>query len=76
MSNHPGKVRLYDAVAEAFQYEATVLRSFETWVQLSSIEGGTLRAPQGLHDDRSDAYALAVAAIPQCRSAPWKMRVV
>ena len=76
LSNYPGKVRLYDAAAEAFQHQATMLRSFETWVQLSSIEGATLRSPQGLHDDRADAYALAVAAIPQCRSAPWKMRVI
>ena len=75
LSNRPGKVLLYDACAEAFQHDATVLRSFECWIQLSSIEGATLRAPEGCHDDRADAYALAVAALPQCRSVPWKVRV-
>ena len=74
LSNHPGKVRLYDACAEAFQNGSTVLRSFESWVQLSSIEGNTLKAPEGLHDDRAVAYALAVAAIPQTRGAAWKLR--
>jgi hypothetical protein len=30
---------------------------------LASIEASTLRAPEGLHDDRADAYALAVAGL-------------
>jgi hypothetical protein len=74
LSNHKGKVLLYDECAEAFQHKSTVLRSFEAWVQLSSIEGNTLKAPEGLHDDRADAYALAVAGLPQTRGAAWKLR--
>ena len=30
---------------------------------MASIEASTLRAPEGLHDDRADAYALAVAGL-------------
>jgi hypothetical protein len=40
-----------------------VVRSIETISQLASIEASTLRAPEGLHDDRAMAFALAVAAL-------------
>jgi hypothetical protein len=39
-----------------------VLHSEASWHQLSSIEGNTLRAPDGMADDRADAYALAQVA--------------
>jgi hypothetical protein len=39
-----------------------VLHSFDTFSQLASIEGSTLRAPEGEADDRADAYALACQA--------------
>jgi hypothetical protein len=35
------------------------LHHFATLDQLASIDGNTLRAPPGEHDDRADAYALA-----------------
>ncbi len=54
-----GKAMLYDALAEAFRGSAVELHSFAAYVQLASIEGGTLRAPEGEHDDRADAFALA-----------------
>ena len=31
-------------------------------MQLMSIEASTLRAPEGLHDDRADAFVLALVA--------------
>jgi hypothetical protein len=40
-----------------------MIRGSETAAQLASIEASTLHAPQGLHDDRADAFALAVAAV-------------
>ncbi len=74
LSNRPGKVLLYDQTAEAFQSKAVVLRSFETWVQLASVDGQTLRAPEGQMDDRAIAYALCVVGLPQIVSAvPWKL---
>jgi hypothetical protein len=63
LSSTLGKAMLYDEMTQYFQacHESgdTPLHTFETYDQLTSIEGATLRAPEGLHDDRADAYALA-----------------
>lgn len=56
-----GKTLLYDTCADAFRDGETTLHSFATYTQLASIEGSTLRAPEGEHDDRADSYALALA---------------
>lgn len=65
MSSKLGKALLYTEVANHFRLNATegtkILHSFGSWRQLSSIEGATLRAPEGEHDDRADSYALAQA---------------
>lgn len=63
LSNVKGKPLLYDAVAKALQEKAVVLRDSETVVQLCSIEASTLRAPEGLNDDRADAFGLCVATL-------------
>ncbi len=61
-------------VADGTYTGAVVLRSFETWVQLASVDGQTLRAPEGQMDDRAIAYALCVVGLPQIVSAvPWKL---
>jgi hypothetical protein len=60
MSSTLGKTSLYDKCADAFKNRETTLHSFDTFTQLSSIDGNTLRAPDGQHDDKADAYALAV----------------
>jgi hypothetical protein len=54
-----GKSMLYDALADAFRDEDILLHSFVTYTQVASIEGSSLRAPEGLADDRADALALA-----------------
>jgi hypothetical protein len=64
LSSGKGKALLYDACADAFRNGETVLHSFGAFTQLSSIEGSTLRAPDGEHDDLADAYAIAVVAAP------------
>jgi hypothetical protein len=61
-STTKGNALLYDGCADAFRDGETILHSFATFTQLSFIEGSTLSAPEGEHDDRSDAYALAVQA--------------
>lgn len=65
MSSKLGKALLYTECANHFRLNATdgtkILHSFDSWRQLSSIEGATLRAPSGQHDDRADSYALAQA---------------
>lgn len=62
LSSTLGKTLLYDQLAEAFRDQAVTLHSFATYTQIGSIEGSSLRAPEGLHDDLSDSYALAHVA--------------
>jgi len=69
LSNVKGKPLLYALLADAVRDGACIVRSTETAAQITSIEASTLRAPQGLHDDCADAYALAVAALA------WRGRV-
>jgi len=57
------KTMLYDETADAFRNKETILHSFATWAQLSSIEGATLKAPEGMFDDRAVSYVLAIAGI-------------
>jgi hypothetical protein len=62
LSNSKGKSLLYDTAADAFRNRETALHSFATFMQLASIEGSSLRAPEGEMDDRADSYALACVA--------------
>lgn len=62
LDNSRGKSLLYDNAAEAFRTEDTILHSFTTNTQLSSIEGSSLRAPDGDADDEADSYALGLVA--------------
>ncbi len=76
LSNTKGKALLYDRCAEAFREQKTKLHSWLTYCQLASIEGASLRAPEGEADDRADSYALALmgkekAAKPQT-FAPYR----
>jgi hypothetical protein len=60
-----GKALLYDGAATRLREGRCLIRGPMTYFQLCAIEGGTLRAPAGEADDRSDAFALAIAAIDQ-----------
>jgi hypothetical protein len=62
MSSTLGKVRLYDACADQVKNCEVVIHSPATFAQLASVDGSTLRAPEGQYDDRADALALACAA--------------
>jgi hypothetical protein len=72
------KALLYDVAGEAFRDGDTIIHALETYHQLGSIEGATLRAPAGQHDDRAVAFVLALqgrarsARQRQARSRPWK----
>lgn len=68
MSSKLGKALLYTECANHFRLNASlenpalatkILHSFVSYQQLASIEGATLLAPEGQHDDRADSYALA-----------------
>ena len=60
MSSTRGKTLLYSITAEAARDAATTIHSFDTYLQLCSIEGSSLRAPEGERDDLADSYALAL----------------
>jgi hypothetical protein len=53
----------FDAAADAFRDGATLVRDAGTRDQLASIEGSTLKAPEGQHDDRAVAHVLALTAL-------------
>lgn len=69
MSSKLGKALLYTECANHFRQNATdgtkILHSFVSYQQLASIEGATLLAPEGQHDDRADSFALAQVARAQ-----------
>lgn len=58
-SHQLGKTMLYDALAEACRDGQILLHSLATYEQVASIEGASLRAPEGQPDDLADALALA-----------------
>ncbi len=62
LSSVKGKSLLYNALADAVREGDVVVHCIETAAQIASIEASSLRAPQGLHDDHADAFALAVVA--------------
>lgn len=74
LSNSKGKVLMYDEAAMAFRDDDTSLHSQATFTQLSSIEGSSLRAPEGRHDDRADSYALAIVGRASAATQPTAMR--
>lgn len=69
LSNEKGKTLLYGAAADAFREKEVVIHSFSAMVQLMSIEGATLRAPEGQPDDEADGFALAIVAMVKKQKA-------
>lgn len=63
LSNVKGKSMMYSHLADYcrdnFKEKTTVIHSFAIYNQIASIEGSTLRAPDGQMDDLADAFALA-----------------
>jgi hypothetical protein len=76
LSSERGKALLYSAAADGFRNAETVLHSFDTFAQLASIDGNTLRAPEGEMDDRADSHALAVAGMPQAGAPRLPLAII
>lgn len=62
LTNKQGKATLLSLAADACRDQNTIVHSFATFAQLSAIDGSTLRAPEGEHDDRAIAHCLGIAA--------------
>jgi hypothetical protein len=60
LSSSMGKPLLYDRAGEVLRDGEAVIHGLETFSQLASVEGSTLRAPEGQPDDRAMAFILAV----------------
>lgn len=71
MSTSKGNALLYSTCADAFRDKQTILHSFDTYSQLASLEGSTLAAPDQMHDDRADSYALALKACEIAAGVKW-----
>jgi len=79
LNNSLGKSTMYGDLADAFRDGTTIIRDPDTFNQIASLEGSTLRAPENESDDRSDSYALAwegvligkPAAIPFILDFAW-----
>jgi hypothetical protein len=56
------KSLMYDNTVEVLREGETMVHDFETLTQLSTIEGNSLSAPEGMHDDDATSYALALQA--------------
>ncbi|MBI3408127.1 MAG: hypothetical protein HY040_07200 [Planctomycetes bacterium] len=69
-----GKSLLYDRAGEDLRDEEAKIHALETYCQLVSIEGSTLRAPEGQLDDRATAFVLALQGRARRKrwSAPQK----
>lgn len=61
LSNVLGKASMYDNATNWFKDSVPVIHTFKTYKQLESIEGATLRAPEGQMDDCADSFVLALA---------------
>jgi hypothetical protein len=71
LDNNRGKTLLYDNMAETVRDGDCVIHSYSTFVQLSSIEAASLRAPESDPDDEADSYSLAQYARKLKTSGGW-----
>ena len=61
------KSMLFDLAAKDIREGGLRLHDETTYWQLTAIDGATLAAPPGQHDDRAIACVLALAALRSCR---------
>jgi len=56
------KARMYSEVADGLRQGDALIHSQDVYLQLASIDGGKLRAPEEQHDDEAVAWGLATLA--------------
>lgn len=61
-STTKGKALMYSHCTNAIQEGDTLIHDFNTYQQLASIVGSTLKAPEHEHDDRATSFALGQCA--------------
>jgi len=60
MTSSRGKALMYSSAADAFRDGETTIHYEAALAQLASIEGSTLSAPEGSHDDEAVSFCLAL----------------
>lgn len=74
LTNSLGKALLYTEIADALRDRAVTIHGLETYSQLASIDGSTLSAPSGMHDDRAMSFVLAHMARASSVGKPVRAR--
>jgi hypothetical protein len=59
LTTAPSKALMYDTLATALREHDATIHNWATYQELGSIEGATLRAPEGSPDDRAVSTGLA-----------------
>jgi len=59
LTNGRGKALMYTEIAKEFRFQGLTLHSNKTFEQLSTIQGSSLSAPPGEHDDRAVSLVIA-----------------
>jgi hypothetical protein len=69
------KAQMYDDFTDKVRDQELIIHSFESYMQLSSSDGSTLSAPDGMHDDRAVSFVLAVLSdqllAPKKKAGTW-----
>jgi hypothetical protein len=59
MNTSKSKALMYSILTDNLRDRKVTIHSFSTYQQLSSIDGSTLKAPEGQYDDEATGFALA-----------------
>lgn len=62
------KTMMFNSLAQILHEKDTTIHSQETVLQIASVEGDTLKAPPGEHDDCAMAYGIALVAAKKPRA--------
>lgn len=69
------KAIMYSDFVDQVRDKELSIHCFESYLQLASIDGSTLSAPDGMHDDRAVSFVLATVSAqllaPQKRAGTW-----
>ena len=66
MTTGASKPVAFDHAAATIREGGLALHDETTYFQMASVDGNTLKAPPGQHDDRAMAMVLALAALKWC----------
>lgn len=62
LTSSVSKVKLFDDLGDVLRFDEAVIHGLDTYLQLASIDGSTLSAPEGQLDDLAISFALAQQA--------------